>query len=287
MQAKAGAWGDDNPGGYSAPGPASGSAYDVGGVMPGDEDRLASIMRREQAALALQRDLDEREERLTARATHKGMRLPKNWPPYLQIARNAIGRDIPEEFQWDVRKFYSLWILTVIGTVFNFFIAFWYGTSPDGGDDSDLGVTQWFLVLGYMFIGLPSSWMLWYKKFYNAMRTNDRVPTMFFVCLMLHIAWSMMMAAGLVMLGGFGILFMGKMYTNKHNALGTCAVLNGALWILNAVLGLLLLRVGHRSLGRFYAQEYLVEKAKTQAISVPDSEPVDDDVYGTSTHMYA
>eukprot|EP01084_Bolivina_argentea_P051708 95120_1 len=102
---------------------------------PALSKRLQEIAVKEARVRALEAELDEFESDI--KSDSKGVRPTKNWPcKSYAFARNDIGLDIPVQYQKSVKKFYSLWWLTVLCTVANWISIIWWASdySSDFGD---------------------------------------------------------------------------------------------------------------------------------------------------------
>ena len=165
---------------YGDTGAASGGGGGGGGAPnahgTAQEERLRDIKIREQRAIELERELDEREAKM--RKTYRNYRPPKNWPfAKFAFARHDIDKDIASRFQNHVRKFYSLWWLVVISTLMNWLSIIWYA----GYEQKTNFMSYVLLPTLYVGVGCPCSWMFWYKRYYKAMQIGGNLSYMFFI----------------------------------------------------------------------------------------------------------
>lgn len=142
------------------------------------QQRLREIQEKEARIRKLEAELDDFEADL--KSDSKGVRPIKNWPcKSYAFARNAIDIDIPVQFQKAVKKFYSLWWLTVLCTICNWLSIIWWASTP--GYDSSF--QDYLFATLYVVVGSPLSWMLLYKRFYKAMQANGALGSLFFLFL--------------------------------------------------------------------------------------------------------
>ena len=138
--------------------------------------RIREIQEKEARVRQLERELDDFEDAL--KSDSKGVRPIKNWPcKSYAFARNAIDIDIPIQYQKAVKKFYSLWWLTVLCTFCNWLSIIWWASEYKSSFQDYLFATL------YVVVGAPLSWMLLYKRFYRAMQQNGALGSLFFLFL--------------------------------------------------------------------------------------------------------
>jgi len=116
----------------------------------------------------------------------------------------------------------------------------------------------------YVVVGLPCSWMFWYKRYYVAMQAQGDLSYMFFLFFALHILWCGLMAVGLDATSSGGILVSLQVLIARNMSLATCLLVSTVFWISLVLGGVYLLSVARGKLGRFLAKKYakIIEKEK-------------------------
>ncbi|WVZ12749.1 hypothetical protein V8G54_017279 [Vigna mungo] len=107
----------------------------------------------------------------------------KNWPPLFPIIHHDIANEIPVHAQRLQYLAFASWLGIVLCLVFNVVavIVCWIR----GG-----GVKIFFLAVIYALMGVPLSYVLWYRPLYRAMRTDSALKFgWFFMFYLLHIAF--------------------------------------------------------------------------------------------------
>eukprot|EP01083_Nonionella_stella_P240038 839486_1 len=174
--------------------------------------RIKEVQAKEARIAALEKELDDFESGI--KADSKGVRLEKNWPcKSYAFARNDIGLDIPVRFQKAVKKFYSLWWLTVFCTIMNWICIVWWA----GLGTYDTGFQDYLFSSLYIVVGVPLSWMLLYKRYYKAMIAHGALGSVFFLFLFAHLIWVVLMAIGFELMDAAGWLVMTKVFIDGHS----------------------------------------------------------------------
>ncbi|XP_044954163.1 secretory carrier-associated membrane protein 5-like [Hordeum vulgare subsp. vulgare] len=130
-------------------------------------------------------DIKRREEAL------KSAGVPmedKNWPPFFPIIHHDIANEIPANAQRLQYLAFASWLGIVLCLVWNFIAVTvcWIR-----GGDSKL----FFLATIYGMLGVPLSYLMWYRPLYRAMRTDSAFSFgWFFLCYMLHIGFCIIAA---------------------------------------------------------------------------------------------
>lgn len=133
----------------------------------------ADLQRRE-------RDIKRREEAVA------GAGIPtddRNWPPFFPIIHHDIANEIPAHAQRLQYLAFASWLGIVLCLVFNVaaVTACWIRNG---------GVKIFFLATIYALLGVPLSYVLWYRPLYRAMRTDSALKFgWFFMFYLLHIAF--------------------------------------------------------------------------------------------------
>ncbi|XP_047077779.1 secretory carrier-associated membrane protein 5-like [Lolium rigidum] len=151
-------------------------------------------------------DIKRREEAL------KSAGVPmedKNWPPFFPIIHHDIANEIPANAQRLQYLAFASWLGIVLCLVWNFIavIVCWIR-----GGDSKL----FFLATIYGMLGIPLSYLMWYRPLYRAMRNDSALSFgWFFLCYMLHIGFCIIAAIAPP------IVFKGKSLTGILAAIDT------------------------------------------------------------------
>jgi hypothetical protein len=159
----------------------------------------------------------------------------KNWPPFFPIIHHDIANEIPVHAQRLQYLAFASWLGIVLCLVFNLVavIVCWIR----GG-----GVKIFFLAVIYALLGVPLSYVLWYRPLYRAMRTDSALKfSWFFMFYLLHIAFCIFAAIAPP------IVFHGKSLTgilaaidvfSDHVLVGIFYLVGFGLFCLEALLSL-------------------------------------------------
>ncbi|KAK9667767.1 hypothetical protein RND81_13G010200 [Saponaria officinalis] len=107
----------------------------------------------------------------------------KNWPPFLPIIHHDIANEIPVHAQKLQYLAFASWLGIAFCLVYNIIAVTvcWV----QGG-----GVKIFFLATIYAILGVPLSYVLWYRPLYRAMRTDSAIKFgWFFMMYLLHIVF--------------------------------------------------------------------------------------------------
>ncbi|XP_062222335.1 secretory carrier-associated membrane protein 5-like [Phragmites australis] len=133
----------------------------------------------------------------------------KNWPPFFPIIHHDIANEIPPNAQKLQYLAFASWLGIVLCLFWNFIavIVCWIR-----GGDSKL----FFLATIYGMLGIPLSYLMWYRPLYRAMRTDSAFSFgWFFLCYLLHIGFCILAAIAPP------IIFRGKSLTGILAAIDT------------------------------------------------------------------
>jgi len=133
----------------------------------------------------------------------------KNWPPFFPIIHHDIANEIPANAQKLQYLAFASWLGIVLCLFWNFIavIVCWIR-----GGDSKL----FFLATIYGMLGIPLSYLMWYRPLYRAMRTDSAFSFgWFFLCYLLHIGFCIFAAIAPP------IIFRGKSLTGILAAIDT------------------------------------------------------------------
>lgn len=132
-------------------------------------------------------DLQRREKDIKRREQAvAGVNIPtddRNWPPFFPIIHHDIANEIPVHAQKLQYLAFASWLGLVVCLTFNVIavIVCWI----KGG-----GVKIFFLATIYALLGVPLSYVLWYRPLYRAMRTDSALKFgWFFLFYLLHLGF--------------------------------------------------------------------------------------------------
>ncbi|KAL7595759.1 secretory carrier-associated membrane protein 4 isoform X1 [Lactuca sativa] len=127
-----------------------------------------------------EKDIKRREEVVAGAAIPTDDR---NWPPFFPIIHHDIANEIPVHAQKLQYLAFASWLGLVLCLVFNMIavIVCWI----KGG-----GVKIFFLAVIYALLGVPLSYVLWYRPLYRAMRTDSALKfSWFFLFYLIHLGF--------------------------------------------------------------------------------------------------
>ncbi|GKU95869.1 hypothetical protein SLEP1_g9171 [Rubroshorea leprosula] len=155
-------------------------------------DTMNDTKKKEKQLAAWEADLKRREQEIKRRedAVAKTGVTPdnKNWPPFFPIIHHDIANEIPVHAQRLQYLAFASWLGIVLCLVFNVIsvTVCWI----QGG-----GVKIFFLSIIYALLGVPLSYLLWYRPLYRAMSTDSAFNFgCFFLLYLLHIAFCIIAA---------------------------------------------------------------------------------------------
>ena len=190
-----------------------------------------------------------------------------NFPSCYPLAFHDIDADIPPPNQRMVRVAYAAWLLAATGYTWNWLVillafvavratacvhgrshrrrrcdARWHAATPQGRHSS---ISDFFLATTVGAVGLPSSWMFWYKGIYNAAQTHAGLVayTRFALHMIPHLLLCIWIVVALPRIGAFaaGAVKMVALFGDRNAfsaVLGIFCVVNIALWSLSFFLSL-------------------------------------------------
>lgn len=133
----------------------------------------------------------------------------KNWPPFFPVIHHDIAKEIPVHAQRLQYLAFASWLGIVLCLVWNLIsvVVFWI----KGG-----GVKIFFLASIYALIGVPFSYVGWYRPLYRAVRTESALRFgWFFLFYLIHIGFCIYAAVAPP------FLFDGRSLTGILAAIGT------------------------------------------------------------------
>ncbi|PKU82042.1 Secretory carrier-associated membrane protein 4 [Dendrobium catenatum] len=158
-------------------------------------------------------DLKKREQDIKRREdalTRAGVTIEeKNWPPFFPIIHHDITKEIPVHAQKLQYLAFASWLGIVLCLVYNV-VAVTVCWIRGGG------VIIFLLANIYALLGIPLSYLLWYRPLYRAMRTDSALKFGFFFLLyLIHIGFCIVAAVAPP------IVFAGKSLTGILAAIDT------------------------------------------------------------------
>ncbi|KAL5099880.1 hypothetical protein RYX36_004207 [Vicia faba] len=143
--------------------------------------------KRSQELAAWEADLKRKEKEIKRRedsVAKAGVPVDdKNWPPFFPMIHHDIANEIPVHAQRLQYSAFASWLGIVLCLVFNV-VAVTVCWIRGGG------VKIFFLAVIYALLGVPLSYVLWYRPLYRAMRTDSALKfSWFFMVYLLHIAF--------------------------------------------------------------------------------------------------
>lgn len=206
----------------------------------GGSDRPAS------SVAERERELERREARVAlAEETLRSRELGedasarrKNWPAFYPLVHHDLNADIPSCNRPMLRAAYAAWLLTASGYALNFAtITF----AMFGG--AGAGVGDWFMALLFFVLGVPISFLAWYRGLYFAAQRTDRFGFWatasygrFFLNFFAHLLMCCWMLLGLPVVGSMcaGVFFTLRRFGSNGggfvNFVGALGLANNLLW---------------------------------------------------------
>jgi hypothetical protein len=162
----------------------------------------------------------------------------KNWPAFYPLVHHDLNADIPSCNRAMLRAAYAAWLLTASGYALNFAtITF----AMFGG--AGAGVGDWFMALLFFVLGVPISFLAWYRGLYFAAQRTDRFGFWatasygrFFLNFFAHLLVCCWMLLGLPVVGSMcaGVFFTLRRFGSNGggfvNFVGALGLANNLLW---------------------------------------------------------
>lgn len=150
-------------------------------------DSMNDPKKKEKELTNWEADLKRREKDIKRREeVVAGAAIPtddRNWPPFFPIIHHDIANEIPVHAQKLQYLAFASWLGLVLCLVFNV-VAVTVCWIKGGG------VKIFFLAIIYALLGVPLSYVLWYRPLYRAMRTDSAVKFGgFFLFYLLHLGF--------------------------------------------------------------------------------------------------
>lgn len=170
----------DGPG---PPGGAYGSVAPGANVAPATQRTDTSHMNRSQMAARIQ-ELEAENAQLRTRAIGAALQQ-KNFPACWPVVHNDIKNDIPSQRHVVVRTALFAWSTAFIAYLLSWFVVTLQFASSDGK-----GLRDWIIACAIVIVGVPASWLFWYKNLYHSQSTDRSFPyAKFFLNGGIHAAW--------------------------------------------------------------------------------------------------
>lgn len=175
-------------------------------TMNGSKDKAKELASWESELKRRELEIKRREDALK----NAGVTIDeKNWPPFFPIIHHDIAKEIPVDAQRLQYLAFASWLGIVLCLSFNV-IAVTVCWIRGGG------VKIFFLAVIYALMGIPLSYLLWYRPLYRAMRTDSAFKFgWFFLLYLIHIGFCIVAAIAPP------IVFHGKSLTGILAAIDT------------------------------------------------------------------
>ncbi|GJP32729.1 hypothetical protein CLOM_g17327 [Closterium sp. NIES-68] len=108
-----------------------------------------------------------------------------NFPPFFPIIQHDIPTDIPAHVQYLQYPAFLSWLGIMLCLVFNFVavLVSWIL----GAVSSTSGLGNFFLAIIYGVLGIPLSYILWYRRLYNSLKKDSALGFgIFFLGFLIH-----------------------------------------------------------------------------------------------------
>lgn len=132
----------------------------------------------------LLRRLEELEARERALQHQVSVReKPKNWPPCYPLVRQAVDEDVADPMARRLVKF-TFWcfVLHIIALSLNMIGCLAILVSPSQATDPTAG-TNFGISVVFLLLGVPLSWVFWYRPLYNASVEDKASGYLIFLCM--------------------------------------------------------------------------------------------------------
>ncbi|PIA58779.1 hypothetical protein AQUCO_00500606v1 [Aquilegia coerulea] len=206
-------------------------------------DTMSDSKNKEKDLANWEADLRRREQDIKRRedaVTRAGVPVDdRNWPPFFPIIHHDITNEIPVHAQRLQYLAFASWLGIVLCLVFNIIAVTVCWIEGEG-------VRIFFLATIYALLGVPLSYVLWYRPLYRAMRTDSALKfSWFFLFYLLHIGFCIFAAIAPP------IVFRGKSLTgilaaidvfSDHRLAGIFYLIGFALFCLESLLSLWVLQ---------------------------------------------
>ncbi|KAL2917464.1 hypothetical protein HK105_203130 [Polyrhizophydium stewartii] len=195
---------------------------------------------------------------------------PPNWPSFRPLVYHDIENDIPKNGQWLVKRVYTAWWLAAITFIINFIAAFALLIKKADGAGATFGMSLLLLVLG-----VPFSFVFWYRALYDGVKRDSSIKFMFFFFnYAVHLAAMGIFAIGITGWGGAGVIYTLSMFSTDMGAAVLCLIAS-CCFIFQIIYGLWQVKAVH---GYWRSKGLTTEQARDQAIHTVASSRVGQEV---------
>ena len=209
------------------------AALGIGGGGGGADDaRELELARREAAVAAREAELGLAPGAPAPGGILPAGRAPANFPRFCPVIRHSIAEGVVPWHRSMVRFAYLVELLEIAAFFYNAIImlaALIAGVSP--------GLTWWLIAMLALCVGVPASWLFWYKQLWTAANSNGGTYAYAreLILLLLNVAWCAWVIVAARGVGEFaaGVIPMIGMFQRndaKGTAFGILYVINIALW---------------------------------------------------------
>ncbi|TPX42044.1 hypothetical protein SeMB42_g05297 [Synchytrium endobioticum] len=219
-----------------------------------------------------ERNLQDRERALDAREKAIAEREKKvgdasfqspNWPRFRPLVYHDIPKDIPAAGQPLMKQAFALWHLGAVSYIMNFIAAFSLIVTKADGAGSTFG-----LALVIMVVGIPVSFVFWYRNLYNGVKRDRSINFFFyFINLACHLGAAVFLAIGIPATGGAGLMYALSQFGSNVGS-GVLCMLAFVVFVVEVLYGLVVVR----TTSRFYRGRGMsLAQAREEGISAAAS----------------
>lgn len=206
------------------------------------------LMKKEKELRAKEIELNRREEEVKRQEetlSRAGVQLEvKNWPPFAPIIHHDIENDIPVYLQKLMYTAFASLLGMVVCLFFNFIAVLIVVTTVrfDGGDR--VNVAFLFLAIIYFIVGVPLSYLCWYRPLYRAFRTEGAFKYgLFFVFYAIKIVFLIFAAISPFNNYSFaGIIRAITLFNHRYHLAGIFFFVGFGLFTLEALLSIYVMK---------------------------------------------
>jgi hypothetical protein len=191
---------------------------------------IDAVSPREQELQRRLAELEAREAQLRATGV---LEKPKNWPVCYPLVRHAIDEDILDPTTRRLVKFtYYAYILHIVCLTLNMVGALAILVSPaeGGAVDSSAG-TNFGISVVFFALGIPLSWVFWYRPLYNAADQDKASMYLIFLCMFAaNIVFIGVIIIGISAGGSVGFITMIQTFSLKKIPAGVICIIGMVAW---------------------------------------------------------
>ncbi|KAH6570131.1 hypothetical protein BASA50_004793 [Batrachochytrium salamandrivorans] len=207
---------------------------------------------------ARETELRLREAKVSMREKDAGDYHPPNWPPFRPMVYHDIEGDIPKNGQWLVKRLFSGWYLASLTFLLNLIAAFSLLVTKAESAGATFGIA-----LLMTFLGIPMSFVFWYRSLYLGVKHDRSINFMFFFfnysC---HLAIMVIMCIGIPGWGGAGFIYMFSQFNTNLGSAILC-IISSSFFIFQVLYGIWQIKAVHTY---FRSKGLTTDQARNQAV---------------------